>query len=159
MKYKVLSLNPPYGTLIAILAKRNETRGQRFGHRGPLLIHQTLNPGNRMLEADLWQLCLSDPFRAPLLAAGYGNPARLPRGQIVAICELSDCRPMVENLTQYYCDPHALLISEQSDHERAFGDWRVGRYALTLSSVQALPTPIAARGMPGLWEWEGELYL
>lgn len=159
MKYKVLSLNPPYGTLIQLLLKRFETRGRRIGHRGPLLIHQTINPGPDG-EVGLWNLCLSDPFRAPLLAAGYGNPARLPRGQIIAVCELRECLLMVDRHAQREkTHESTAIISEQSDQERAFGDWRFGRYALPLADVRTLPVPIVARGMPGLWEWEGDLGL
>ena len=32
-----------------------------------------------------------------------------------------------------------------------------GRYAWLLSDVQALPTPIPAKGQLGLWRWEGDL--
>ena len=36
--------------------------------------------------------------------------------------------------------------------ERAFGDYAPGRYAWLLSDVRALPEPLPARGMPGLWQ-------
>jgi len=42
-------------------------------------------------------------------------------------------------------------------NEYAFGDYTPGRYAWLLSDVQALPTPIPAKGQLGLWRWEGDL--
>lgn len=160
MNYPVLSLSPPYGSLIALLLKRIETRSWKTDYRGQLLIHQTAAPGPKgTTEAALWELCLSEPFRTALPLA---SPARLPRGKIVAVCELIDCRPIVES-----CIGYGLIDAEKdraytwdvTDQERAFGDYTAGRWAWLLADVKALPEPIAARGMPGLWRWEGELGL
>lgn len=153
-----ISLSPPYGTLIALLLKRIETRGWATSHRGPLGIHQTAAPGpSRTTEAALWDLCLSDPFRAPLLAAGYGNPARLPRGKIVAVVELVDCLPTAGPRVNGGGPKYADWVHELSGQERAFGDYTPGRYGWKLDNVRVLETPIPAHGMPGLWRYDGEL--
>jgi activating signal cointegrator 1 len=154
----VISLSPPYGSLVAALLKRIETRGWATTYRGPLGIHQTAAPGPKgTTEAALWDRCLSAPFAAPLLAAGLGNPARLPRGKIVAVVELVDCWPTtIRNGQACYCTRvdrrggHNDYV-DVSDQERAFGDYTPGRYAWLLGNVFALPEPIPARGMPGLW--------
>ena len=39
--------------------------------------------------------------------------------------------------------------------ERAFGNYESGRRALLFANIRALPEPIPARGMPGLWDWGG----
>lgn len=161
MNYPVLSLSPPYGTLIALLLKKIETRGWKTDYRGPLLIHQTAAPGPKgTTEAALWELCASGPFGAALQAHGYGSTARLPRGAIVAVVDLADCRSTSGRRTEQGGGPkYADWVHELSDQERAFGDYTPGRWAWLLSNVRPLPTPIAARGMPGLWCWEGDIGL
>lgn len=39
MKYKILTLSQPYASLVALGAKRIETRSWRTSYRGPLAIH------------------------------------------------------------------------------------------------------------------------
>lgn len=147
-----ISLSPPYATLVAILAKLIETRSWSTSHRGLLAIHQTAAPGPKgTTEAALWDLCLSSPFKEALLAAGMGNPARLPRGKIVAVVDLLHCEHVL------YDWPRNQLVSQRSGHrltdqERAFGDYSIGRYAWLLGNIRALPAPVSARGMPGLWD-------
>jgi hypothetical protein len=156
VKYSVLSLSPPYGTLVALRLKKIETRGWQTRYRGPLLIHQTAAPGPKGTpEAALWDLCLSEPFRTALPRA---SPSRLPRGKIVALVELVDCVPTAGPRSEQGTGPkYADWVHELSEAERAFGDYSAGRWAWLLDNVRPLPEPIAARGMPGLWSWEGEL--
>jgi len=163
VKYKVLTLTPPWGTLIAIGAKQIETRSRSTSYRGPLLIHQGSNLKPVGGEQGLEELCEKGPFYAALERAGYRCGARirtnqLPRGAIVAVCELIDC---VQVLYEW---PRNQVVSSRSRHilsdqERAFGDYAVGRFAWLLADIRALEAPIAARGLPGLWTWEGELGL
>jgi hypothetical protein len=176
MKYKVLSLNPPYGSLIAAceahpdLGKHIETRDWPTTYRGTLLIHQTKGLGDMFAsEAELWDLCLSEPFRTTLTAAGYGNPGRLPRGAIVAVCELRDIaridhyEPWPDESDPQSRGPFLNFGSRgeplPAEPELSFGNYAPGRYAWLLADIRALPTPTRARGLPGLWEWEGELGL
>jgi hypothetical protein len=49
---KAISLNPPYGTLIAAGLKRVETRSWHTSYRGPPAIHQTLGHGQRNEAAE-----------------------------------------------------------------------------------------------------------
>lgn len=167
MIYTCLSLSPPYGSLIALLLKKIETRGWATSHRGPLLIHQTAAPGPKgTTEAALWDLCLSEPFRSAL---SKRSPATLPRGKIVALVELVDCVPTRADWKGDDDSPwvEVELLSGETlrvppdvdSQERAFGDYSPGRYAWLLANVRPLPEPIPARGMPGLWRWEGDLGL
>lgn len=97
MKYKVVSLNPPYGTLIAAcerfpnLGKHIETRGRwDYEHRGPLLIHQTRGLGDMFdSEEELRAFRDQEPFRTTLAAMGYRDASELPRGEIVAVVNLT----------------------------------------------------------------------
>ena len=161
MNYPVLSCSPPYGTLIALLLKRIETRSWKTDYRGPLLIHQTAAPGPKgTTEAAFWDLCFSEPFRTAL---PMESPARLPRGKIVALVELVSCTPigvLPDGTATYMAyDEFPPVLTAVQEPELSFGDYTPGRWAWLLDKVRPLPTPLAARGMPGLWRWEGELGL
>jgi activating signal cointegrator 1 len=155
-----LSLSPPYGTLIQLLLKRIETRGWAPSHRGPLAIHQTAAPGPKgTTEAALWDLCSSEPFRSALASKGVMSVAQLPRGKIVAVVKLKDCRIIGREL-----NGDATIAADDMrsftpilGNEVAFGDYSAGRFAWLLADVRPLAEPIAVRGMPGLWHYEGVL--
>jgi hypothetical protein len=159
---KAITLTQPWATLVAIGAKRIETRSWSTSYRGPLAIHagKGLGPvgGNRGLN----RLIASDPFWSILgvAACAFGRraPTGLPLGAIIAVCELYDCRPTATEAVPgkrgwsgYVGEK--LTYWDLTDQERAFGDYTPGRFAWLLSNVRALPTPIPARGALGLWEW------
>lgn len=174
-RWKVLSLNPPYGSLVAVaggcprLGKHIETRDYPIGYRGPLLIHQTKGLGDLFAsEEELWAFCDLSPFRAALAALGYRDASELPRGALVAACELTAVHrvpvtPM--HFPRGVADDHPLasypvaLPPARDTPDYAFGNYAPGRYAWILTDIRALPGPIPARGMPGLWAWSGELDL
>jgi activating signal cointegrator 1 len=156
---KVLSLNPPYATLIAAcqrfpeLGKHIETRGRwHYTHRGDLLIHQTAGLGTMFAdEEELAEFCQEEPFRSTLAALGITEAAQLPRGAIVARCDLAYCFSIDGDCDGWKMGRGEWLLAER---ERAFGNYAPGRFALLLADVQALATPIPARGMPGLWNFD-----
>lgn len=156
---KAITLTQPWATLVAIGAKQIETRGWSTNYRGPLAIHAAKGIGPVGGARGLMSLCRSEPFRSALLSAGIlGTPA-LPRGAIVAVCAIHDCR-----LTTIEAAPdkrgwsgyvdNRLTYWDLTEQERAFGDYAPGRYAWLLADVRALPTPIPVKGALGLWEWE-----
>jgi activating signal cointegrator 1 len=131
---KALTLTQPWATLVAIGAKRSETRSWQTPYRGPLAIHAALRMGREPMR-----LLFQEPFRQVLAAAGYRPSAQMPLGVIVATCTLVTC-----------CRPEILTLTDQ---ERAFGDYSFGRWAWILDDITPLVTPVAAKGMLGLWEW------
>lgn len=166
---KVLTLSQPWATLVAIGAKKIETRSWNTRYRGPLLIHAAagLGPGGK---AGLVDLCETEPFTsvlAPLWSPGtFFAPVSLPFGAIVARCELTAVHqipsapmhfprgvPADHPLASY----PVILPPLRDIPERSFGDYTPGRYAWLLDNVQPLPEPIPAKGQLGLWEWEGDL--
>lgn len=162
---KVLSLNPPHGTLIAAcerfpdLGKHIETRGRwHYRYRGPLLIHQTVGLGEMFdSEEELRAFCAQEPFRSTLAVMGYRDASELPRGAIVARVELVGA-VRTEALTRYgpttWDGPDGRRYRyEVSERERTFGNYALGRRALLLADIKELREPIPARGMPGLWDW------
>ncbi len=149
---KTLSLTQPWATLVAVGAKRIETRSWGTTYRGPLAIH-----ASKGFPADCKELCQDDPFFTKLIDAGYGRREkgapddnwmevgveRLPRGVVIATCVLSDCR----RITEIRSD----LPVPDASVELAFGDYTPGRWAWVLSDIKAIE-PIPAKGRLGLWD-------
>ena len=135
-KMKALTLWQPHATLIAIAAKRYETRSWTTDYRGPLAIHAAKSKKG-------CELCYTSPFYTVLKNTDYPSFKWLPFGKIIAICKLVD----IIQIT----DTNATGLSEQ---ELAFGDFTPGRYAWYLQSVQQLEIPIPIRGKQRLWMWD-----
>jgi hypothetical protein len=143
---KVLTLTQPWATLVAIGAKRIETRSWRTSYRGPLAIHAAKGFPKWARETSY-----EDVFWKAL----HGNrpkvliyESKLPCGVILATCRLIDCIPTE---TMYLSPLFRHLFTEQ---EQAFGDYGERRWAWILDNLQALPEPIPAKRHLGLWDWE-----
>lgn len=163
---KALTLTQPWATLVAIGAKKIETRGWKTDYRGPLAIHAAKGIAGMDAKEYAWLCMRTEPFRSALFAAGYTLASLLPRGVIVATCRLVSVReitPAHAN-TEYaaaltgwrWTGPGALGEEYEyqiTPEERAFGDYSPGRYAWLLADVKALASPVPARGALGLWEW------
>ena len=136
---KALTIQQPWATLVAIGAKRIETRSWRTSYRGPLAIHAA-----KGFPKSARELCRDNPFHAALYSAGWASKSysgELPLGVVLATCRLVAC-----TLT-------SLAFEEQlSTAERAFGDYSPGRYAWVLEDVKPI-MPRSAKGSLGLWEW------
>jgi len=151
---KALTLYQPWATLIAIGAKRIETRSWSTNYRGPLAIHAGKNT-DFIRGRGKYYICDEHPFCDVLIKAGlflFENPfpGAIPLGCIVATCELVDCILMDE---KFLSEPVYCLGWSVQHPEVAFGDFRLGRYAWMLNKVKLLPEPIPAKGAMGLWEW------
>jgi activating signal cointegrator 1 len=152
---KAITLTQPWATLVAIGAKKIETRSWATKYRGPLAIHagMGLGPvGGKRGFADIYS---SEPFRSVLLAAMPGG-MRFSFGAIIATCVIDSVIPTtwlratgrttvsgIHGPTEYVLD----------DQERLFGDYTDGRYAWLLADVKMLPEPIPAKGALSLWDW------
>jgi hypothetical protein len=140
---RAVTLTQPWASLVAVGAKRNETRSWPTTYQGPLAIHAA-----KGFPAWAEQTCESKPFRNVLDAVGYPwqpgmkrNRRQMPMGQIVAVGWLE----RVERISQNY---------PVDEIEGAFGNYTPGRYAWLFSRVYRLITPIAAKGSLGLWTWQ-----
>lgn len=156
---KALTLSQPFATLVAIGAKRIETRSWSTGYRGPLAIHAAKGLGPVGGNVGLMNLCRTEPFRSALVGTGYlGTPA-LPLGAIVAVCKLKDCRIIGQELNgdATIAADDMLSWTPILGNERAFGDYTPGRYAWLLADIRALPEPIPVRGQLGLWDVDDTL--
>lgn len=140
---KALSLIQPWATLVAVGAKRYETRAWSTPYRGPIAIHASkwLDAGGRVISSEVAEylsLCHEEPFRSALGQNGIERVRDLPSGAIVAVARLVD---VVRTDT--------VIIDAL---EREFGNYAPGRYAWKLADVRQLLEPIPHRGFPGLWD-------
>jgi hypothetical protein len=140
---KALTLRQPYASLVAIGAKRIETRSWRTRYRGPLAIHAAA-----AFPSQARELCGHEPFRSALLAGGYEQAGSLPVGLVIARCRLLACLPTsAEAGLEHDETPPA------GSAEWAFGDYSPGRFMWLLTDVESIEPPRPARGALGLWEW------
>lgn len=147
---KALTLTQPWATLIAIGAKRIETRSWSTDYRGPLVIHSAKGLGPVGGKRGLTEQCQMPAFFNALdrhSASFYLDGAEaLPLGKILAMATLVDVRRIDIAL-------RAKVLSQTiTPSEIEFGDYSSGRYAWFLENVRALPTPIECKGALSLWD-------
>lgn len=143
---KALTIWQPYASLIAIKAKRYETRSWPTKYRGPLAIHAAAkNPADvyKILDFDTNQL-----IQKALSPEGDTNITTLrakclPVGKIIATAKLTNCILITED-----------FAASVSPEERTFGDWTIGRYAWELEDVEILAYFPQIKGKQGLWNFE-----
>lgn len=143
---KCISLWQPWATLVAIGAKKIETRSWPIRHRGPLAIHAA-----KKWTLELRALICLEPFRGVLARAGFDPDEiedRLPLGQIVGVVDVVDCRSTNELLGCVDGTVSPLLTAQ----EREFGDYSHGRYGWILENPRLLDVPIPFAGRQGLFE-------
>ena len=135
---KAITLWEPYATLIAVGAKRYETRSWPTRHRGPIAIHAAAR-----WTPEQQRLARSRRVLGALSSAGVEEEGlKATAGSIVAVATLVGCY-RTEDI-----DP-ARIGADQL----AFGDWRRGRWAWLLDGVLRLDNPVFVRGRQGIWEW------
>lgn len=155
---KLLTLWEPWATLMAIGAKRIETRdwrphGDDCGHT--VAIHAA-KAG--LSQRSLMDTCEEEYFREALTAARipyhstgrsgeYGVMRRFDFGHIIAVGLLLEALP-VESIgcLPGVFDDYPLLDTPQ---ERAFGNYEVGRYGLVFTTMVRLPIPIPWKSRQG----------
>lgn len=132
-KIMALSLYQPYASLVALSAKRFETRSWGTQFRGQVVIH-----ASKTLEYD-WR---DAKFVAAMKEARIDNPAKLPLGAALAVGELVGCYK-AESVW-----PHI------NETERMFGNYAAGRVAWEFKDVKLFVQPLPVRGQQYLWEWK-----
>ena len=135
-KVRVITLHQPWASLMAIEAKKFETRSWATAHRGLLAIHAAKTKKGR---ASCGRLITNT-----LTRAGYATFDHLPFGCVLALMSLRTT--------------HRTEVLRSSVHvseaERSFGDWSDGRHAWQMEMVHRYDPPIPARGHQGFWWWE-----
>lgn len=148
---KAISLTQPWATLIAIGAKRIETRAWSTPYRGRIAIHAAkgLSPigGKRGYQ----ELCSTQPFErvwsrrleeCGAMKSAYAAAWSIPLGAIVATANLVKCLPT---------DGGSFLIPSDDSNEWAFGDYSPNRHMWFFENVKRLRQPIECKGALSLW--------
>lgn len=143
-----LSLWQPWASLIAVGAKRVETRSWQIGYRGLLAIHAT-KVFQFSGSATYYDSTLG-PLMREALRPLYSDYKTLPLGAIVAVADLVGCFRISRSTTYTLPGPARETMSLGVD-ELAFGDYTPGRFGWVLGDVQRLSEPIPCRGARGLW--------
>jgi len=147
---KALCLLQPWATLMAIGAKRIETRSWETLYRGPLVIVAS----KRYTRAQR-DLCDTIYFQ-PALAAYQvptsfgGRSFELPVGQALCVVTVRDCRRI---------DARGCLARWAAPHWRrecAFGDFTPGRFAWLTANVKRFQ-PFPVQGRLGLFDIDDRL--
>ncbi len=154
---KALTITQPWASLIALGAKRIETRSWYTSFRGPFAIHAA-----KGFTADDKEVCYTPQFRAALAPnVNIHQPieSQLPFGKIVCVCDLLGCFPTsmlvwdeANNDVQSGLWPKGFEIADAND-EFTFGNYEAERFAWLLGNIRPLEVPIEARGAQGLWNW------
>lgn len=134
---RAISITQPWASLMAIGAKKVETRAWRTHFRGWVAIHAA-----KAFPEECRALLNDDAFAGALDAAGVDRDA-LPLGQILAVTEIVHCeRAESANVTE---------------QEAAFGNYAPGRYAIVTAGVRRLKTPITIRGALSIWRLQNPI--
>lgn len=135
MKIKAISIWQPWASLIAVGAKKFETRSWATSYRGPLLICAA--------KSRKGLVAFDDPVFAGVAKTFLPDGFSLSMGHAVAVADLTDCL----STFNYQID----WIGK----EATFGDFTIGRYAWKLENIRAI-SPFPVTGNPGLFEVEVE---
>lgn len=127
---RFLTLTQPWATLMAIGAKKIETRSWLTHLREQFAIHAA-----KGFPRDCQALCYREPFASALASAGYDNHYELPLGEVLAIARLADCK-----------DTQSLLPL-LGEPEISFGDYSPGRFGFVTEGVRRLRAPMPLRGL------------
>lgn len=144
---KAITLTQPWATLVAVGAKRIETRGWRTEYRGLVAIHAA-----KGFPDDARYIATTEPFRSAL---GGGLATELPRGAIVAVANLVTCFPFTPDTVGQIRERS--ILGRLPAHEADFGDYTPGRFGFVLADVIALREPVEARGQLNLWNLPNDI--
>jgi hypothetical protein len=140
---KAISLYQPWASLVAVGAKRIETRSWKTSYRGELAIHASKGfPvwAREMLE---WPSLVE--ALAPLGVRGATDWKLLPTGGIVAVVRLVDV------VSTDSGDPR---LPKTGELEYFVGDYGPRRFAWFLEDARQLDRPVPILGALGLWSWD-----
>lgn len=143
---KAITICQPYPELILRGEKRVENRNQFWRHRGPILIHAGKSRDYLRLNE-----------RGTVDASGVAL-AQMTFGAIVGVCDVVDCVRVVRWDTGMTRKQPVFSDAVNNKYPwLARHDHSEGPYCLILENVRRFAEPLPARGMLGLWEFEGAI--
>jgi hypothetical protein len=131
---KALPLYQPYASLVALGAKRFETRHfpvplSLFNQRIAIYATKGLGDPSKggLTEKQLEAVCQDEPFATTLFHGGYRNAGELPRGAIVCTVRISGDQEITQRFSRH--------LQRGNPDEWMFGNYRPGRYAWVLNDL------------------------
>lgn len=156
---KTITVWQPWASLLAVGAKRFETRSWPTSYRGPIAIHAaTKDPYSIMAKLPRRVAKAIYDVLYEKFGIQSGALRRMSTGCVIATAELIGCHKI------FRCGGRgegpgwietAQGIYQPDERELLFGDWTPGRYAWEIANVKPLDEPIPAKGQQRLWEWSG----
>lgn len=180
---KALTLHQPWASLIERGVKTIETRPWGTRYRGTVLIHAgkskqcRRNGGLRVGAYEVRPfgttgMALEGPGLPPFRSVPRLEGFTLPIGAVVAVAELVDCVPIVDDCeadmgaAEHFCSPTSGVLlhhrpetapfaysgteADESD-QFPYGDFTPGRYAFLLNDIRPIDPPVPASGRERLW--------
>lgn len=146
IKIKALSLHQPWASLIALGAKKYETRSWPTNYRGDLLICATKN-----FKAAEQGWNSSSIIQSALSLRGFKQWQDLPFGQAIALVYLEECISTTK-LAELFAKGQFNRF--RTTNELHYGNYEPGRYAFKLSIIRPIKDPFPVTGRQGLFEVE-----
>lgn len=161
---KGLSLLQPWASLVAVGAKRFETRSWDTHYRGEIAI-----AASARIPSEVLSLCWDINFaRAILLAFSKQTTEShhddcsmairiskfLPRGSVVALATLAGT---YRTNGSFIHEAGVWHEHAKGGPEQLLGNYSAGRFAWRLSDVRPLRNPVPCKGSLGLWNVSAEL--
>ncbi len=145
MTMPAISLWQPWASLIAIGAKRYETRSWAPPRR---MIGQRIAIHAAKRTSELRDLAEDDDLWTPL-AAHYFEPKALPLGAVIGTAILRGAYEMINGT-------RAVSVAgeiREIPHD-PFGDYSPGRWAWRFTDVERVEPPVPTRGEQGFFSWD-----
>lgn len=146
---EALSLTQPWATLMAIGAKRYETRDWRTTRRGDIAI-----AASKGFPRDERELCQEDPFCTVLAEAGItiigltpSKPNQLPLGMVVCVVEIVDCIATNPEGVERRLSRRPLV--DPAPHEQDFGNYAPDRQVFITTNLRRLRHPVPVERFEG----------
>jgi len=136
-----ISLWQPWASAIAAGLKTFETRSWSTSYRGPLAIAAAKRDTRE--EREFWA-DMTDDDRAAFARMDVLSYADLPRGAIVATCELTAC---------LRTEAAGVRMLDKSP-EYWWGNYEAGRFAWKLENITPLAVPVPCVGRQGFFDWQ-----
>ena len=143
-----ISLTQPWCSLMAIGAKRYETRSWQTPFRGLLAICAA-----KKFPEECKRLAYkNDPFSAVLHAGGFTTIQKLidATGHVLCVVELVACVRTEGGRVPFVTDDPSYFV-EPGEHEQSFGDYGTGRFAWITRHLIRLATPVPVKGALGVF--------
>ncbi len=139
---KAISLWQPWASMLVLGLKSIETRSWNLPHTGRLAIHAA-----KFWSSEIVRTCRREPFAQALATMGVANLDQLHLGCLVGTVDI-ECSVAIPPKPRYLMG----RLLPPPFPERAFGDYRAGRFAWYARDPRPLLKPIVFHGRQKLFD-------